>query len=292
MTHLARTFDEAGVDGFFHALDLSNGNQLGHQAESYVIPASVFKLPVLLELFRQQEAGELDASTPVPVPVGDRAPGPFGISIMQDPLSMSLRDLAWLMIGISDNAATDVVCQHVGLDKVNKSLVALGILDTTIAGDCRDLFATMLEDLGVDSFEAITQPLAPEVAYGLRDLDPQRAASRTTPKDITRLLQLIWEDEAAPAAACAETRRILNAQVWPHRLASGFADLDEVVTGGKTGTLPGIRNEVGVVQYPDGGRYAVACFTRSRTITNKDAAQDAVIGRAARFAVDALRAQA
>ena len=34
---------------------------------------------------------------------------------------MSLRDLAWLMMGISDNAATDVVCGHVGLDKVART---------------------------------------------------------------------------------------------------------------------------------------------------------------------------
>jgi beta-lactamase class A len=292
VTDLAHTFEQAGVDGFLHAVDLSNGNAVGHQADSFVIPASVFKLPVLLELCRQQDAGEIDASTPVEVPVQGRAPGPFGLSIMLDPMTMSLRDLAWLMMGISDNAATDVVCEHVGLDKVNKTLASLGLSDTVISADCRGLFATMLEDLGVDSFEALTEPLSLEQVRSLRDLDPDRATTRTTPRDMTRLLQLIWQDEAASPAACAEARRILNAQVWPHRLASGFADLDDVITGGKTGTLPGIRNEVGVVEYPDGGRYAVAVFTRSTRLTKKDAAADAVIGRAARLAVDELRARA
>jgi beta-lactamase class A len=292
VTDLATTFEQAGVDGFLHALDLSNGNAVGHQDDQPVIPASVFKVPVLLELCRQHDAGEIDATAPVQVPVEGRAPGPFGMSVMADPMTMSLRDLAWLMMGISDNAATDVICEHVGLDNVNKTLASLGLLDTTISGDCRDLFASMLEDLGLDSFEALTEPLTPEVAAGLRDLDPQRASTRTTPRDTTRLLQLVWADEAASAAACAETRRILNLQVWPHRLASGFADLDDVITGGKTGTLPGIRNEVGVVEYPDGGRYAVAVFTRSTRLTKKDAAADAVIGRAARLAVDELRARA
>jgi beta-lactamase class A len=292
VTDLATTFEQAGVDGFLHALDLANGNEVGHQAAQPVIPASVFKVPVLLELFRQHHAGEIDASAPVQVPVEDRAPGPFGMSVMSDPMTMSLRDLAWLMMGISDNAATDVICERVGLDKVNKTLDGLGLIDTRIAGDCRDLFATMLEDLGVESFEALTVPMTAETAAGLRDLDPEVSPSRTTPRDITRLLQLVWADEAASAAACADTRRILNLQVWPHRLASGFADLDDVITGGKTGTLPGIRNEVGVVEYPDGSRYAVAVFTRSTRFTKKDAAADAVIGRAARVAVDELRARA
>lgn len=94
-----------------------------------------------------------------------------------------------------------------------------------------------------------------------------------------------------PADACAEARRILGLQVWPHRLASGFPE-DEVKTSGKTGTLPTLRNEVGVVEYPDGGRYAVACFTRASTLNQKTPAADTVIGHAARLAVDSLRAQA
>ncbi|MYZ41175.1 serine hydrolase, partial [Streptomyces sp. SID4917] len=76
-----------------------------------------------------------------------------------------------------------------------------------------------------------------------------------------RLLGLVWRDEAAPAAACADVRRWLEFQVWPHRLRSGFPD--GVKVSGKTGTLPSVRNEIGVVEYPDGGRYAVAVFTRA-----------------------------
>ena len=53
---------------------------------------------------------------------------------------------------------------------------------------------------------------------------------------------------------------LLGLQVWPHRLASGFPS-DVIHVSGKTGTWPGIRNEVGVVEYADGGRYAVAVFT-------------------------------
>lgn len=292
MRALAEAFRDAGVEGYFHAVDLGSGNAVGHQETELVVPASVFKVPVLLELFRQHDAGEIDAAAPVQVPVEGRAPGPFGLSVMHDPTVMSLRDLAWLMIGISDNAATDVVCAHVGLDKVNAHLARLGLTDTVVTQDCRDLFADMLVDLGVDSYDDLIEPLTAEMCAKVRALDPQRASTRTTPVDVTALLGMVWRDEAATPAACAEVRRILSLQVWPHRLASGFADLDEVTTAGKTGTLPAIRNEVGVVSYPDGGRYAVACFTRAPRFTQKDPAADAVIGRAARIAVDELRARA
>ena len=287
MTDLADLFAEAGVTAAFHALDLESGREVAHRADDLAVTASVFKLPVLIELCRQHAEGEIDAAAPVHVPVEERAPGPFGLSVMQDPMTMTLRDLAWLMMGISDNAATDVVCEHVGLDKVNATLRRLGLTRTRLDGDCRDLFRTIGEDLELDSIDDLT--LSREVLEKLRAFDPERALQVTTPRDTTRLLQLIWTDEAAPADACAETRRILGLQVWPHRLAAGFADDDEVKTSGKTGTLPTIRNEVGVVEYPDGGRYAVAVFTRSSSLAMKNPAADAVIGRAARLAVDILR---
>lgn len=66
---------------------------------------------------------------------------------------------------------------------------------------------------------------------------------------------------------------------------------DDVHVAGKTGSLPTLRNEVGVVEYPDGGRYAVAVFTRTAHTAATLPAADAVIGTAARTAVDALRAK-
>lgn len=60
----------------------------------------------------------------------------------------------------------------------------------------------------------------------------------------------VWHDEVAGPDSGAAIRRILELQVWPHRLASGFP-YDDVQVAGKTGTLPTIRNVVGVV---DSGR--------------------------------------
>ncbi len=78
-------------------------------------------------------------------------------------------------------------------------------------------------------------------------------------------------------------------QVWPHRLASGFPD-ERFRVAGKTGTLPGVRNEIGVVEHAGGGRVAVAVFTRADTAAASLPQADRVIGTAARIAVDALRA--
>lgn len=285
---LTDLYDPATIEVFAHGVDIDSGREVGNRSDDAVVPASVFKVPVLLELFRQGTAGELDITTPVVVPVAGRAPGPFGLSVQLDPVTMSLRDLAWPMIGISDNAATDFICEQVGLDEVNATLARLGLTQTHVDGDCRDLFATMYEDLGVDSIEAFPPYPDVDLLAKLRGLDPERSLHRTTPREMTTLLGMVWRDEAADAATCAEVRRILALQVWPHRLASGFPE-DDVATAGKTGTLPTIRNEVGVVTYPDGGRYAVAVFTRRPTNHLKDPEADALIGRVARAVVDELR---
>ena len=75
-------------------------------------------------------------------------------------------------------------------------------------------------------------------------------------------------------------------QIWPHRLSSGFAS--DVAVAAKTGTLPAIRNEAGVVSLPDGRSFAVSVFTRASSLSGRLPAVDAAIGTAARLAVDHL----
>jgi beta-lactamase class A len=97
---------------------------------------------------------------------------------------------------------------------------------------------------------------------------------------------MIWDAKVAPPSDCEVIRRIMSLQVWPHRITSGFGD--GVLISAKTGTLPGVRNEAGVVHTTDGGRYAVAVFTRAETFEGRRPDIDAAIGQAARAAVDAL----
>jgi beta-lactamase class A len=249
--------------------------------------SSVFKLPLLIELWRQIDAGTLTATAPLELPAAPRTPGPTGIGAMRDPVRLSVRDLAGLMIGVSDNAAADALFDLVGEGAINARLQALGLEATRVVGCCRDLFAAMEADAGTDDPDELAVRLTdPAVRARLRVLDPGQT-SRSTPREMTALLRAVWTDAAASPDACAEMRRALGLQVWPHRLASGFPS-DDIRVSGKTGTLPGVRNEVGVVELPDGGRYAVAVFTRSESPAFVLPQADAAIGRAARVAVDLL----
>ncbi len=108
---------------------------------------------------------------------------------------------------------------------------------------------------------------------------------------MTRLLTALWRDEACPPGV----RRRRAPRQWASRSGRTAwprgSPFDDVHVAGKTGSLPTLRNEIGVVEYPDGGRYAVAVFTRTAHTAAVLPAADAVIGTAARIAVmDALRA--
>lgn len=284
---LSAIFDRAGADACVHAVDLASGAEVGLQPDEPAVSASVFKLPVLLEVCRQFATGRLEPQTRVRVPAARRTLGPTGLSALCDDVEMSVRDLATMMIAVSDNTATDVVAELVGLDAVNATMVELGLTSTVLVEDCRGLIDGLLADLGGHGPEALARgAVPPAVLAGLRALVPA-LTNRTTARETTTLLAAIWRDDAGPPDACAEARRILGLQVWPHRLRSGFPG--EVRTSGKTGTLPGVRNEVGVLEYPDGGRYAVAVFTRARSWADPQPDIDTSIGAAARLAVEHLR---
>jgi len=286
-SELAAAFDAAGVDAAFHAVDLTTGADVGHRPDELSVAASVFKLPVLVALVRAADAELIDLSTQLTVPVEGRAPGPTGVSAMSDPVTMSLRDLARSMIVVSDNAATDVVLNALGLPAVREALTALRLHRTRVLVNVNGLFDTIVEDAGLSSFADFSPAPVLEELLTWRAARPTDTNS-TTPRDMTKLLGLVHHDQAASPAGCELVRTILAQQVWPHRLASGFPE-DQIVTAGKTGTLPRVRNEVGLVSYPDGAHYAVACFTWAHAGTVKNPAADAVIGRAARLAIDALR---
>lgn len=279
-------FKAAAVDGYVHAKDLGTGREIGHQADAPVVAASVFKVPVLVELFRQSDAGRIDLAEAVTVPVADRASGPTGLSPMLDAATLSWRDLALSMMMVSDNAATDVICQKLGLGTINATMRSFGLPGTVLEHDCRGLFAQMGQDAGVSNLADFPSHPDAELVRRLRTLDAVQT-NRTTPREASQLFEMIWTDRAASAESCAQMRRILGAQVWPHRLASGFPE-DHIKTAGKTGTLVIVRNEAGVVRYADGRCFAVSVFTRSHEVRTKHPAQDAAIGQAARLAVELL----
>jgi beta-lactamase class A len=289
---IAEALREAKASAFWHVVDLGSGEERGEGSDEPVVTASTYKTAVLLEAARQAAAGEISLTDRVKVPASRRTLGPTGLSVMQDDVDLSVRDLAFWMMCVSDNTATDVLQELVGTDRVNKTLADLGLGSTFLEGDCHHLLSTLLEDVGgleeLGKLEYFETADAAKRMAACRSLNALQT-NRTTPRDACNLLRLIWSDEAGPPEACAEVRRIMGLQVWPHRLSSAFGG--GIKVSGKTGTLIGIKNEIGVVEFPDGGRYAAAVFVKTDGLHMHQPAADAVIGTVARLAIEDLRGE-
>ncbi|WP_280367122.1 class A beta-lactamase-related serine hydrolase [Nocardia wallacei] len=280
-------FDAAGVRGWLHARCLGCGGEIGCGADEPVVLSSVVKVPLVLELARQFGAGQLDPADRVRSTAAYRLGGP-GTSGCRDDVEFSLRDAAYLALSVSDNSAADLLFDRVGLDNVRSLVRELGLERTRIVGSLRDLLASMAEDMGVaDAAEFARRypALSDAEVFALRILDPART-SASTPREMTRLLESIAHDHAGSPQACAWVRELMGLQLNQHRLGSAFAS--DVRVWSKTGTLPSVRNEIGVVEYPGGLRCAVAVFTRAEVLDTRMPHVDRAIGEAARAAIEAI----
>jgi beta-lactamase class A len=291
-------FEGLGVGGTACAAPI-DGAGTGLRADEPVTPASVGKIQVALAVEEAIAAGDVDGSQQRLLRPGRRTAGPVGISLLRDDVRMSVRDLVTLMLTISDNTATDELIAVAGLDRINALTAGLGLTRTRIGSDLRTLLDRMAVEAGFADYPALAAhdpaagpPSLPELRERLHRssaLDPERGWC-TTAAETVRLLQAVWGDTAASPAACAAVRDGMALQLTRHRLASGFGP--GVTVAAKSGGLMGlVRNEAGVVTYPDGRRYAVAVFTRGEPGLATDPAHiDAGIGSVARALIDELRA--
>jgi beta-lactamase class A len=279
---------KAGLDGCVHAVDIGTGTQVGYRGEELCAAASTAKVAILVALMRAVAAGDVDLDERIVIEADHRTAGPSGLSVMTQPCELALGDVAELMISISDNHATDIVLRRVPPQRVTSAMRDLGLTVTTL-------------DMAIN--ELYEQLLAARSSSGL-DLRPEAAAWRTTPAEMSALLRLIWLDQAAPAELCARMRAMLHSCLTSNGFDSFVSLTSQVRLGNKTGTLvlvdeeAGVsliaRNEVGVFEYPDGGRYAIAVCTRQAggDPVLHDPSVSLAIGATAQIAIDFLRGPA
>lgn len=277
-TRVTAAFADAGVTGQLHALDIDSGASMSVGADRLAPTASLHKVCLLATLYREAAGGRLDRTRQIDITAAERTPGLSGIAVMRDAVRLSLRDLATLVVAVSDNAAADVLWREIGFGTVNRAMAELGLPDTVAVHDMAAIR---------DVLRAHPDLTDPTTLAQVSVLNPV-LTNRSTPRQLAELFAAVWRDEVCAGDLGAELRSLLGLQAWSHRMASGFP-FDDVRVSGKTATLPTLRHEAGVVEYPDGGRYAVAVFTRAASTAAILPAADAVIGSAARIAVDALR---
>ncbi|MDR7420120.1 MAG: serine hydrolase [Armatimonadota bacterium] len=259
---------------------------LWDRAEFYVEPdrpfptASVFKIPVLIELLLQVEEGRLDLDERVAVTEALKSPGSGVLKELSSAPSLSLSDLAMLMIIISDNTATDILVERVGIERINRRLASWGFTVTRVPMDCRRLL-----------FELAGRPDGPftpeariEVEQMLRTRErvftgrayADHDNNLTTPREMIALLEmLVTEGRLSPWVRDRALSYMRKQQVrdrLPFYLPPGI-DIAH-----KTGSIAGVRNDAGIL-FVDRGPVLVCAFARDLKVDLDGTTAIAEIGR-------------
>ena len=123
-------------------LDLSNGKKFLLHADEVFPQASSIKIAVLAELYHQSQAGKLKLTDLYTVQAGDLVPDSDIMGGLTPGVSrITLRDLATMMVAVSDNSATNVLIDRVGMENVNALVDSRGLTHTRLRRKMMDLKA-------------------------------------------------------------------------------------------------------------------------------------------------------
>ena len=123
-------------------LDLTNGHTLSLNADQVFPTASSIKIAILAEFYRQVQQGKLKFTDTYTLQSTDIVGG-SGISqaLTPDATKLTLRDVAALMISVSDNSMTNVLIDRIGMDNVNALLDSLQLPHTRLRRKMMDVHA-------------------------------------------------------------------------------------------------------------------------------------------------------
>ena len=251
------------------AKHMNTGEEICEGGGEVFFTASTFKIPILIELYKQIDAGVLSADSRMEITDRHRAPGSGVVKELSNGLNPTVHDLATLMIIISDNTATDMLYDLVGRECLNKTMQELGLRKTNLPMSCREMLYSMYgvetDDIGDAEAQVADRRSKEQVVDGAlgASLDYSDVSS---PNDMVKLLELLYGGAILSSSSRDSVLRIMARQqlntIIPYLLPPGTR------IAHKTGGVTGVRCDVGIVYAPS-GPYAVAIMARDVIDRNK-----------------------
>jgi len=212
--------------------DLTTGETCAYQADLPVVAASVIKLPILIEAFRQAEEGLLSMEETVSIRPEDKMPSCGALTYLHDGLTVTWRDLCVLMIILSDNTATNLLIDRLSMDAVNDTLRNLGCQRTVLR---RRLFDAAASARGIEN--------------------------TVTASEMGMLLEKLYRGSCVSPDADRAMLRILLDQRLNGKMPF-FLHSEGVRIAHKTGEDDGITHDVGILW---GEHPMILCFVSEHT---------------------------
>lgn len=288
---LVTELDEGGLRGSFLVRELDSGRELGIEPDLPFPVASLIKVPLAAVTLDRIRRGDLDGARVVRVQPGRATEGPPGLNRFRHPAQVSVDDLLYLSMAISDNVAADALFELTPPAAVGRALRDWGLRGIAVRHPLADLADTPADRLAPDEVH-----LAHSLAIGagtadrghrIPQLDTTRANSGSA-RAFVDLMQALWRPSAIARDVAARASELLGANLLRQRMAPDFSS-DASTWSSKTGTLLNLRHEVGVVEHADGQAFAVAALTESRVPAATQPEAEVLMGRVARVLRDHLR---
>ncbi|NWG14350.1 MAG: serine hydrolase [Acidobacteria bacterium] len=249
-----------------YAKDLETERCFELHADELFATASVFKVPVMIELFRRVESGEmkLGERRRIPDTISRRAfPMHTGIlRYLQDPAELTVRDLCRLMIIVSDDIATDTLMETVDPVSVTSTMERLGFPNTRVSGNVTVMhyrMAGIQSRVGSPELDAALLARRKEghfLSAGFADRTP--AGNVTTPREMGRIFEKMHRGEIVSPEASRAMLEILK-QTESRNMIPRHLPPDTVVAH-KIGGTWRVKADAGIVYLP-GRPMVMSIFT-------------------------------
>jgi D-alanyl-D-alanine carboxypeptidase (penicillin-binding protein 5/6) len=219
---------------------LKTGEAFGHEADTPMPTASLIKLPIMVEAYRQANEGRINLDEPLTLKAEDKVPGSGILTThFSAGTSISLRDAVRLMIAYSDNTATNLVLAKIGLPATAETMEKTGLPHTKVHSfvfrQGTSIFPERSKEFGLGS---------------------------TTAGEMIRLLEELHAKKLVTPEACeamlAHLRKCEDKRI-PKLLPAGTK------VAHKTGSVAAVRTAAGIIEAPS-GPIALCVLTRD----NKD----------------------
>jgi beta-lactamase class A len=208
-----------GLDGVLGValLDLTSGHKYLLNGDEIFPQASTIKIPILVELYRQaQDNAQARLTDLYTLRQSDLVPdSDILLGLTPGVTRLTNRDLATIMVAVSDNSATNVLIDRVGMDNVNSMLDRLDLKKTRLRRKMMDLKAAQ-----------------------------EGRENVSTPREMMLLLEAIYHERVLNKTSTEDFLKILGT---PKDSAMRRGLPDRVRAANKPGALEGVRNDSGIV---------------------------------------------
>lgn len=216
------------------------GNIIDINADEKFESASTIKTYILIDLFRKVFEGKKDLNEKLQYTEENFVEGSGILRSLDYGVELTVKDYATLMIIVSDNVATNVVIDYLGIDSINNTINDLGLKNT--------------------------------VLHNKIDFETYSKLGTTTPRDYGIVFEKICKEELWSPDISREMLEIFAKQQYNSMLTRGLPQyyLDSENTGdeelitiaSKSGSMNACRNDGGIVSTPY-GKYILALFTKN-----------------------------